>query len=467
MGQQFISPTNLEPVGLPLDLKLLPEHLTSMSYTSHMLGRWSQGFCSAKYLPTQRGFASFYGTWASGGDHFNHIASADPRSPLSTLGYDFHQDETTLLGNIRYNKIDLLVERFTEILNQNFKIERGFFSGYPTGRVEYKPNSIDPFFIMLNFDNLKLPSPEARFLEMYPYQKDEKRKQYLASISNLDDAVGKVLSDIRRFYRKEGSEEKDLFDDTVIIFTSTSSGLSSGPVTSGSSNSPHRGHQGDMLEGGTKVPAFIANIGARGRRDALVHVSDWLPTIYSGIAGGNELDFEDIDGVNQMDVIRGKSEDLRTEILYDIANFNSSNYKYTHVTSQEWPENFEFSGAFGATLRVGNFKLSLGCNTLLGCTRNYNSTWEGNTNNNKVVLYNLDKDPEEENDLSEEEEYEDKVKEMTDRLRWHTQRAVKPVHADFENNGLPLYSFPPGQFFTGWCDDSKYEAYKSVNQTTS
>ena len=439
-----------------------------MSYTSHMLGRWSQGFCSAKYLPTKRGFSSFYGTWASGGDHDNHIASADPRSPLSTLGYDFHEDDTTLLGSIRYNKVDLMVERFTEILNKHFKIERGWFSGYPTGRVEYKTGpSIKPFFVMLNFDNLKLPlNPEDRFRQMYRYQKDEKRKQFLASISKLDDAIGKVLSDIRRFYRFDDSEEKELFDDTVIIFSSTSGGLSSGPVTSGSSSSPLRGHQGDMLEGGTKVPAFIANVGAKGRKDSLVHITDWLPTIYAGVAGGNEKDLEDLDGVNQIDVIRGKSEDLRTEILYDIANFNATNYKYTHVTAVDWPENFELTGAFGATLRVGNFKLSIGCNTLLGCTRNYNSTWEGNTSNTRMVLYDISKDPEEKTNLAEEEDYKAKVEEMANRLRWHTERAVKPIHAEFENSGLPLYSFPPGQFFTGWCDDSKYDEYKSVNQTS-
>ena len=118
-----------------------------------MLGRWNQGFCSSGYLPTNRGFSSFYGTWASGGDHFNHIASADPRSPFTSLGYDFHQDEDTLLGNIRYNKIDLLVDKFSEIMYEHFNIEKGWFSGYPTGKLEYKYNASSPFFVLLNFDN--------------------------------------------------------------------------------------------------------------------------------------------------------------------------------------------------------------------------------------------------------------------------------------------------------------------------
>ena len=50
-----------------MDVKILPEYLENLGYSSHMLGRWSQGFCSSGYLPTNRGFSSFYGTWASGG----------------------------------------------------------------------------------------------------------------------------------------------------------------------------------------------------------------------------------------------------------------------------------------------------------------------------------------------------------------------------------------------------------------
>ena len=468
-GQQFISPTNLEPVGLPLNVKLLPEYLSGMGYTSHMLGRWNQGFCSSKYLPTNRGFSSFYGTWASGGDHYNHIASADPRSPFTSLGYDFHQDEDTLLGNIRYNKIDLLVEKFSEIMYQHFNIEKGLFGlgGYPEGKLEYTFNASSPFFVLLNFDNLKLPlNPEERFEAMYPYQSDETRKKYLASLSNLDDAIGRIISNIRRFYYTEGTKEKNLFDDTVIIFTSTSSGLSGGPVYSGSSSAPLAGQQGDMLEGGCKVPSFVTNIGTSGHVSSLVHISDWLPTIYAGLAAGNQNEFSDIDGINQIDVLHSMSEPMRTEILYDIANFNSSGYKYTHVTPPDWPENFEFSGAFGASLRIGDFKLSVGCNTLLGCTRNYNTTWSGNTVNTRIVLINLKDDPREENNLAEEEEFEDKVAEMSARLLWHVQRSVEPLHADFENNGLPIYSFPPGQFFTGWCDEAKYDTYKNVTNIT-
>ena len=272
------------------------------------------------------------------------------------------------MGNIRYNKIDLLVEKFSEKLYEHFKIEKSWFSGYPTGRVEYKRNVSTPFFIMMNFDNLKLPlNPEERFEEMYPYQDDETRKKYLASISNLDDAIGRIVSDLRRFYSTVGEKKTSLFDDTVIILSSSSSGYSNGPVYSGSKTFPLRGQHGDLLEGGCKVPAFITNIGKVGRLSHLIHVSDWLPTIYYGLAGGNQHDFSAMDGINQINVILGNSEPLRTEILYDIANFNSTELlSYTHVTPPAWPDNIELTGAFGAALRDRKYKLLIGCTTLLG-----------------------------------------------------------------------------------------------------
>lgn len=423
-------------------------------------------------MPTNRGFSSFYGNWASGSDHYNHIASADPRSPLTTLGFDFHDDENSIFGNIRYNKVDLMVDRFTEKLNEHLNIQQGLFGfgGYPTGKVQYTRNESNPFFFLLNFDTLKLPlNPEDKFREMYPYQDSDTRKDYLAAISQIDDAIGNIMADLRRFYTiDENKTEKTLFKDTIIIFSSTSAGHSSktGPVYSGSSSNPLRGQQGDLLEGGCRVPAFIANIGASGHDKSLFHISDWLPTIYSGLAGGNQNDIFDLDGVNQIDVIRGVSEPLRTEVLYDIVNFNVTNFGYTHVTSPDWPDNIVLTGSFGASLRKGSYKLALGCNTLLGCSRNYNTTWDGNTDNDRVVLYNLDEDPEEAEDLSEDEDYADIIEDLTKRLSWHLDRAVTPLHADFENAGLPLYSFPPGQFHTDWCDDTKYDSFKNVTQST-
>uniref|UniRef100_T1J5L9 Sulfatase N-terminal domain-containing protein n=1 Tax=Strigamia maritima TaxID=126957 RepID=T1J5L9_STRMM len=49
----------MEPYGIPLKYKLLPEVLKSKSYRSHAVGKWHLGFCDWRYTPTHRGFDSF------------------------------------------------------------------------------------------------------------------------------------------------------------------------------------------------------------------------------------------------------------------------------------------------------------------------------------------------------------------------------------------------------------------------
>ena len=106
------------------------------------------------------------------------------------------------------------------------------------------------------------------------------------------------------------------------------------------------------------MPAFITNINQTGIHDDMFHFTDWLPTIYSGMLGGNADDLGDIDGVNQWEVLKKTKEPVRTEILYDIANFQNTNF--TYFVTPSWPADFIISGAFGAAIRVADYKLILG-----------------------------------------------------------------------------------------------------------
>ena len=104
---------------------------------------------------------------------------------------------------------------------------------------------------------------------------------------------------------------------------------------------------------------------------------------------------------------------------------------------------------------------SSSCSTRLGCARNYNATWGGNTNNKRLELYDLARDPQEETDISGQPEHQDTLDKLFKRIQFHLRRAVTPLHREFDTSGLPLYSFPPGQYYTGWCDVEKYENLKN------
>merc|ERR1712142_900893 len=213
-------------------------------------------------------------------------------------------------------------------------------------------------------------------------------------------------------------------------------------------NTPLRGRKGDTWEGGCRVPAFIANINQTGVFNGMFHFTDWLPTIYAGMLGGNVDDLGDIDGINQWEAIHNKKEPARSEILYDIANFQNTNF--TYFVRQDWPGDFNLSGSFGAAIRVDNYKLLVGCSTIIGCARNYNDTWGGNTPQDRTLLFDLSNDPEEKIDLADT--FADVVEDLKKRLDYHLSRAVKPIHVPIDAAGLPNNHFPPGQFFTGWCE---------------
>lgn len=53
------------------------------------------------------------------------------------------------------------------------------------------------------------------------------------------------------------------------------------------------------------------------KTNSMIHVSDWLPTLYSA-AGGNLADLGQIDGVNQWDMLQVDGPSVRNEILHNI-----------------------------------------------------------------------------------------------------------------------------------------------------
>nr|XP_037272731.1 arylsulfatase B-like [Rhipicephalus microplus] len=60
-GTQHSSFRSAQPVGLDPDLKLLPEYLKDLGYSTHMVGKWHLGFSKDEYKPINRGFDTFYG----------------------------------------------------------------------------------------------------------------------------------------------------------------------------------------------------------------------------------------------------------------------------------------------------------------------------------------------------------------------------------------------------------------------
>eukprot|EP00965_Chrysotila_dentata_P229038 6196945-Pleurochrysis_carterae.AAC.3 len=57
------------------EFELLPAMLKRAGYATHAVGKWHLGFREEKFLPTRRGFDSYFGFLNGGEDHFSHAGA--------------------------------------------------------------------------------------------------------------------------------------------------------------------------------------------------------------------------------------------------------------------------------------------------------------------------------------------------------------------------------------------------------
>jgi len=230
-GLQTKSILSWSTFGLPMDERLLPQALNIAGYRTAMLGSWLLGHAERSQLPTQRGFDYFYGNLSPVGDHLKKI---------NTIGLtDWFEGEkqmtefgsaTDLLGN----KSKALIEAH---------------------------ESSKPLFMMISFPSPGMPlQVPDRLNTKHSHIEDKATQIYLAMITQVDEAVGKII---------EALDKKQMRKNTIVIFHSDNGGAVKRKYLSGdgdtdktvSDNGPFRSGSGSLYEGGVRVPAIISWLG--------------------------------------------------------------------------------------------------------------------------------------------------------------------------------------------------------------
>jgi len=178
---------------------------------------------------------------------------------------------------------------------------------------------------------------------------------YAGMVEAMDQAVGRVLGAI---------DDLGIRENTIVIFTSDNGGLSTSEGWP-TSNQPFRAGKGWMYEGGIREPLLIRWPGVAAPGVVIetpVSSPDFFPTLIQA-AGGNPVDYQDIDGVDIRSVLEGPRDLDRA--LY---------WHYPHYGNQ--------GGAPSAAIRKGKWKLI--------------RWFEGPT----MELFDLEKDPGETHDVS-------------------------------------------------------------------
>ncbi len=232
--------------GMPPEELTIAELLNASEYRTALFGKWHLGTvpeCS----PNAQGFDEFFGHKAGCIDNYSHW--------FYWQGPHFHD----LWRNGEEAREDGV--HLTELLvreSQRF----------------IKENKSRPFFLYLpyNLPHYPAQAPET-FTKKYA-SIPEPRRSYAASISYMDDAIGRILATL---------DELKLREETLVIFLSDHGHSTEERAGFGGGNAgPFRGAKFSLLEGGIRVPCIVSWPGkfpAGEVRNQFGTSVDLLPTI--------------------------------------------------------------------------------------------------------------------------------------------------------------------------------------------
>jgi arylsulfatase A-like enzyme len=266
-----------EKEGLPLTERLLAQFLKDAGYKTGWIGKWHLG-SSPAHTPWRRGFDHCFG-FIGGGHRF--------------AGWQPNERQYTL----PLTRQGVAVTNVPPHLTTAFGDEAAVF--IRAGREK-------PWFLYLAFNAPHTPhEPTAESLQEFAHITNPQRRRYLAQVSLLDDAVGRVTAALA----ESGQERR-----TLVFFFSDNGG----PANSGAGNGPLRGHKGSVYEGGVRVP-FLVNwpgtLPAGSVFDAPVSSLDVFATALA-VAGVPMPGGRKYDGVNLIPHLTGTEKTVPHQRLF-------------------------------------------------------------------------------------------------------------------------------------------------------
>ena len=284
LNHQLDVEENQRGIGLPHSEKLIPEYLKPLGYATACFGKWNIGFAPGS-RPTERGFDEFLGIRSGNADYYTHVYSGE---------HDLYRG-----------------------------VEPAYVSGYSTDLFAEAANEFmrrhksEPFFVYLPFSAVHYPKARnkrpdepniwqapPRFFFQYGYRPDtmDERKRYQATVTALDDGVGRVLEQL---------DALDLAANTIVIFYSDNGAfMRAGTGLEVATNEPLRDGGNTLWEGGIRVAAMVrqpGKIAAGSIVDEPTISLDILPTLVAA-GGGTVPTSARLDGVDVGSVWAGEKK---------------------------------------------------------------------------------------------------------------------------------------------------------------
>ena len=358
--------------GLATDEYLLPQALEEAGYYTAIVGKWHLGHADPKYWPLQRGFDYQYGPLIGEIDYFTHEQHGV---------VDWYRNNRTVKE-----------EGYSTILLGNEAV-----------KLIHEHDTSKPLYLYLAFNAPHTPyqAPQG-YLDKYPDIADPSRRAYAASITAMDNQIGRVV---------EALEKKGMRDNTIIFFQSDNGGTRNkmfageadmAKVVIPCDNGPYREGKGSLYEGGTRVIALVnwpGHVRSGATVDGMIHVVDMYPTI-AALAGASTTKAKPLDGLNMWPTLSKGKPSPRTEVIYNVEPFR-------------------------AGVREGDWKL----------------IWRTPLPS-AAELYNIRQDPSEKNDLATQSP--EKVSELEQRANALAATMTKPLFLETEFKAmLQRLGMPP------------------------
>jgi arylsulfatase A-like enzyme len=270
-------------LGLPLDQLTIANALHDAGYATALIGKWHQGFDAAHH-PLSRGFNEYFG-FLVGGHNFLLHKDAEPEFGSA------HSHDMIYRGRDVQKLDGYTTELFTDealsFMNRH---------------------SAKPWFLYLAYNAVHTPLEIAEKLkERVPASvTDPDRRGYLSLLSGLDDAIGRLMAEVKAKH-----------PDTLVFFFSDNGGSGIKPFFAYNTgrNTPLRGDKGQTYEGGIRVPFFVSwpgKLPAGKTYDHPVTALDVLPTSCA-VAGAKAP--EGIEGVNLVPHLSGEKSEPPHDML--------------------------------------------------------------------------------------------------------------------------------------------------------
>ena len=279
-------------VAMPSGTPALSASLKAAGYRTALVGKWHLG-APLESGPEKFGFDHFYGLRVGGMTPLSHQWLGEGKSALWRK-----KDVIEEPGHIT----DLLAREAVDWIGKGSK---------------------QPFFLYLAFTSPHVPLSEPeRWMNLYKSPDiDLSHQLYWAAISHLDDAVGKVMTELDRLGQR---------NNTLILFLSDNGApgqpnrmqvkqdLENYPkVPLPGENLPFRGGKGAVYEGGIRTPAFVYWPGKLTPRvcEVPVSITDWMPTLSALVHWKPKQELK-WDGLDILPVLQGRAAPPKPRVLY-------------------------------------------------------------------------------------------------------------------------------------------------------